>query len=51
MTAMEYGRDQFNVPRFKSMFNHNSLKKEITMLLSKWDPNTNVMTVKEKPRK
>jgi hypothetical protein len=48
---MDYGWDQFDVPRFKSMFSHNYLKTEITMLPSKWDPNANVMTVKAKPPK
>jgi hypothetical protein len=50
-TSMEIGWDQYDVPRFKSMFNHNRMKTEITMLPSKWDPNANTMTVKEKPPK
>jgi hypothetical protein len=50
-TQMELGWDQYDVPRFKSMFNHNRMKTEITMLPSRWDPNANVMTVKDKPSK
>jgi hypothetical protein len=51
-TSMEYGWDQYTVPRMKSMFNHNRMKTEITMLPSRYDPNANVMTVKEeKPPK
>jgi hypothetical protein len=50
-TSMEIGWDQYDVPRFRSMFNHNRTKTEITMLPSRWDPNANVMTVKAKPPK
>jgi hypothetical protein len=50
-TSMEIGWDQYDVPRFRSMFNHNRTKTEITMLPSRWDPNANVMTVKEKEPK
>jgi hypothetical protein len=50
-TSMEYGWDQYSVPRMQSMFNHNRRKTEITMLPSRWDPNANAMTVKEKPPK
>ena len=49
-TSMELGWDQFDVPRFKSMFDHNHKKTDITMNPSRWDPNANVMTVKDNPR-
>jgi hypothetical protein len=50
-TSMDYGWDQFTVPRFKSMFDHRHKSTEITQLPSRWDPNANVMTVKDKPPK
>jgi hypothetical protein len=50
-TSMDYGWYQHEVPGFKSMFDHRRMKTEITMLPSRWDPNANVMTVKEKPPK
>lgn len=50
-TTMEIGWDpEFYQPR-KSMFDHRKVKTDITMLPSRWDPNANVMTVKEaKPK-
>ena len=49
-TSMEVGWDQFDVPRFRSMFDFHHKKTDITMNPSRWDPNANVMTVKDKPR-
>jgi hypothetical protein len=50
-TSMDYGWDQFTVPRFRSMFDHRHRSTEITLLPSRWDPDANVMTVKENPPK
>jgi hypothetical protein len=50
-TSMDYGWDQATVPQFRSMFDHRRKSTEITQLPSKWDPNANVMTVKDKPPK
>jgi hypothetical protein len=33
------------------MFDHSHKSTEITLLPSRWDPNANVMTVKDKPPK
>ena len=49
-TSMELGWDQYDVPRFKSMFDFHHKKTDITSQPSRWDPHANVMTVKDKPR-
>ncbi|OHS96160.1 hypothetical protein TRFO_10061 [Tritrichomonas foetus] len=49
-TTMELGWDQYEMKPFKSMFDHRHKKTDITALPSKWDPNANVMTVKDRPK-
>ena len=49
-TTMEIGWDQNDIKPFKSMFDHRHRKTDTTSLPSKWDPQANVMTVKDKPK-
>jgi hypothetical protein len=50
-TSMDSGWDQFDVPPFRSMFDHRHKATDVTLLPSRWDPNANMMTVKDKPPK
>jgi hypothetical protein len=49
-TSMEYGWDQYDVPSFKSIFDHRRPKTDVTTMPSKWDPDANVMTVKDRKK-